>query len=357
MSSENTLNTPEVKEKKKRGRKPKPKPLEPVIKEKKKRGRKPKIKIVNDNEIKKFVLPSKRGRKPKDKTIILNKELNLDKISNCILHLPIPMSKLNSLDEDINTKIKPYDPSLIVNDHNLDNSDNFNKCIYSDIETQVNSNLNDNNINNNDIIDNNDISDNINDMSDNMTDSIENLNSEIKTHYVKMYQGNHNSNVKCNWCLHECENNNIFKLPYTMKNNQIHYYGNFCCPECACAFNFNELNDEYVWERYALLNYLYCDSKDKVSMAPSRLVLDIFGGPLSINEFRSLNSNKQHLNIIMPPQYIVCPKLEVSTSSNDNYGFIPLNINRVNKYTSQLKLQRNSGISNTLDNCMNLKCI
>ena len=140
-------------------------------------------------------------------------------------------------------------------------------------------------------------------------------------------------------------------------HNQIHYYGNFCCPECACAFNFNELNDEYVWDRYSLLNYLYNDSKSKISMAPSRLVLDIFGGPLSIKEFRSLNSNNQHLNIIMPPQYIICPKLEVSSSSNDNHGFIPLNMNRINKYTNQLKLQRNPVVSNTLDNCMNLKCI
>ena len=106
MTSENVSNSLEVKEKKKRGRKPKPKPLKPVIKEKKKRGRKPKIKIVNDNEIKKFVLPSKRGRKPKDKTVILNKELNLDKISNCILHLPIPLSKIESLDnEEYNEEI------------------------------------------------------------------------------------------------------------------------------------------------------------------------------------------------------------------------------------------------------------
>jgi len=338
MNSENVLNSVEVKEKKKRGRKPKPKPLEPVIKEKKKRGRKPKIKIVNDNEIKKFVLPSKRGRKPKDKTVILNKELNLDKISNCILHLPIPLSKIESLENDITTKINPYDPSLIINDDNLDNDDNFNKCIYSNIENSVN-------------LDTTNINESVNNNSSNNTEN------DIKNNYVKMYQGNHNSNIKCNWCLHECENNNIYKLPYIIKTNHIQYYGNFCCPECACAFNFNELNDEYVWDRYSLLNYLYSDSTSKISMAPSRLVLDIFGGPLSIQEFRSLNSNKQHLNIIMPPQFIICPKLEVSSSSNDNNGFIPLNMNRINKYTNQLKLQRNQSITNTLDNCMNLKCI
>ena len=53
-----------IPEKKKRGRKPKPKPINEPVKEKKKRGRKPKIKIINDDDINKFVLPSNRGRKP-----------------------------------------------------------------------------------------------------------------------------------------------------------------------------------------------------------------------------------------------------------------------------------------------------
>ena len=49
---------------KKRGRKPKPKPIDEPVKEKK-RGRKPKIKIVTDEDINKFILPSKRGRNQK----------------------------------------------------------------------------------------------------------------------------------------------------------------------------------------------------------------------------------------------------------------------------------------------------
>ena len=66
-------------------------------KEPKKRGRKPKLKIVTQEDKNKFVLPSKRGRKPKDKTVILDKNLNLDNISNVILHLPIPLEKINEL--------------------------------------------------------------------------------------------------------------------------------------------------------------------------------------------------------------------------------------------------------------------
>ena len=326
---------PEVKEKKKRGRKPKPKPLEPVIKEKKKRGRKPKIKLMSDDEIKKFVLPSKRGRKPKDKMNNFNKDLNLDNISSCILHLPIPLSKIENIDNNlIVNEINPYDP-LLINNMNNDNVDD-NKCIYSKIE-------------NVDFIDSNDT--NNNSLVDN------NVNNNISNNYIKTDSGTHTSNIKCNWCLHSCDDNNLIKLPYRLKMDKIEYYGNFCCPECACAFNFNELNDEYIWERYSLLNYLYGDDNNKINIAPSRLVLDIFGGPLSINEYRNLNTNKQYLNVIMPPQYVICPQLEVSQLSSNNSRFIPLNMNRINKYTNQLKEKTNIVINNTLENCMNLKCI
>ena len=70
----------------------------------KKRGRKPKLKIVTPEDKNKFVLPSKRGRKPKDKTIILDKNLNLESISNVILHLPIPLEKINDMDDELSFK-------------------------------------------------------------------------------------------------------------------------------------------------------------------------------------------------------------------------------------------------------------
>ena len=151
--------------------------------------------------------------------------------------------------------------------------------------------------------------------------------------------------------------NNIFKLPYEINNEEIKYLGNFCCPECAVAFNFNELDDEYVWERYSLLNYLYSDDLNKLNIAPSRLILDIFGGPISIDEYKNIIQTKKHVNIIMPPQLLICPQLEVKNKENNIY--IPLNINRINKYTDDLKLKREKPVNNmnTLEDCMNLKCV
>ena len=349
IMKEKTSNLNDVKKKqgKKRGRKPKIKSEEDnVEKMPKKRGRKPKIKLISEEEKNKFVLPSKRGRKPKDKMKIMDKLSNIKDISNTILHLPIPINILNNIEEDINiinplNTINPYDPHLLNN--NIDKTNN--NCIYSEIkEIALYNNKNDYEINNK-----------VNEEKKNNKDSNLNLNYY---NYVKTYSNIQKSYVKCNWCLSDCEKNNIYKLPYEINNNIIKYYGNFCCPECAVAFNFNELDDEYIWERYSLLNYLYNDNDIKLNIAPSRLLLDIFGGPLCIDEFKNIIASKKHVNIIFPPHFIICPQIEVQKNTDNNL-FVPLNINRVNKYTHDLKLKRDKPINNinTLENCMNLKCI
>ena len=316
--------------KKKRGRKPKPKNMdeENIPKIPKKRGRKPKLKIITEEEKNKFVLPSKRGRKPKDKTVVLDKNLNLNNISNVILHIPLSLEKLNELDEELSFKYEnkstdpePYDPT-IINDYNVKNKDE--KCIYK-------------------ILDNDDISIN------NIENNINSINSNINYSYTE----NNLKNIKCNWCMHEC-NDNVINLPFNINNDVFNMYGCFCCPECAAAFNFNELNDECVWERYSLLNYIYNDNKYKYNIAPSRLTLDIFGGPLTIKDFREIINSNRNVNVILPPLYILKPQIDI-VKNEDIY--IPLNLNRVQKYTKDLKLKttKNKKLVNTLETCMNLK--
>jgi len=363
-----------VKEKKKRGRKPKPKPENVPPKEPKKRGRKPKLKIVTQEDKNKFILPSKRGRKPKDKTIILNKNLNLDCISNVILHLPIPLEKINELDDELSFKYNPeqnnpnpFDPSeqtigeLTKKPKNKTNciyeiiddekSDYNNQKIFSNKKNKMNNNNNENKMNENKMNENKMNENKMNENMNNIENKINNYNSYVDTYYNTSIELN---KIKCNWCIHDCEDE-IIRLPYNINNGVFNMYGNFCCPECAGAFNFNELDDEYMWERYSLLNYLYNPTNEKFNIAPSRLVLDIFGGPLTINEYRNIIKTKKNVNMIMPPLYILKPQIEINKTDDI---FIPLNVNRVNKYTMDLKLKRNKlkTKTNTLDLCMNLKC-
>ena len=364
----NTVDPP-IKEKKKRGRKPKPKELNPEPKEPKKRGRKPKLKLVTQEDKNKFVLPSKRGRKPKDKTIILDKNLNLDCISNVILHLPIPLDKINEMDDELSFKYNPhlnnpnpYDPMEQTSGESNTKSENKSNYIYEIID-EKNITINDKeNITINDKENEEEKNEEKNKCNKkNITENIENIeNIEKKVNnynsYINSYYNNsvELNNIKCNWCLHDCEDD-IVKIPYNINNGVVNMYGTFCCPECAAAFNFNELDDEYMWERYSLLNFLYNPNNEKYNIAPSRLVLDIFGGPLSIDEYRDIIKTKKNVNMIMPPLYILKPQVEISKTDEI---FIPLNVNRVNKYTTDLKLKRSKTKTkiNTLDLCMNLKC-
>lgn len=371
LEKKNEDNKPEIKKGKKRGRKPKKVDVSipPEVKIPKKRGRKPKIKIVTPEDKNKFILPSKRGRKPKDKTLPIDKISNINDITNTILHLPIPSTILNSIDNDNMNTINPYDPDILENNietnvHNLSVVSNENICKYSEIEDygikMENNNYLDNFQNNftGNFQKKTEDDYNKNLYNNNLQNSELSVSQKINSNYVKTYSDREQSYIKCNWCLHDCEKNNVFKLPYEINNEDIKYLGNFCCPECAVAFNFNELDDEYVWERYSLLNYLYSDNINKLNISPSRLILDIFGGPISIDEYKSIIQTKKHVNIIIPPQLLICPQLEVKKNKENNI-YIPLNLNRINKYTDDLKLKREKPVNNmnTLEDCMNLKCI
>ena len=75
-------------------------------------------------------------------------------------------------------------------------------------------------------------------------------------------------------------------------SNTFYLYGCFCSPECAAAYNFNQYSSDEVWEYTRLLNLLYKDLyKEKIKLAPPRNSLDIFGGHMNIQEFRSYNNN------------------------------------------------------------------
>ena len=377
LEKKNEDNKTEIKKGKKRGRKPKKVdtsiPLE--VKIPKKRGRKPKIKIVTQEDKNKFILPSKRGRKPKDKTLPIDKISNINDISNTILHLPIPSAILNNIENDNMNIINPYDPDILENNietniNNLNVINTENRCKYSEIEDYGKIEEN-NTINlNSNYVDNfqNNFTSNFQKKKEddfdkklynnNLESSELNMYQKTSSNYIKIYSDREQSYIKCNWCLHDCEKNNVFKLPYEINNEEIKYLGNFCCPECAVAFNFNELDDEYVWERYSLLNYLYGNNINKLNISPSRLILDIFGGPISIEEYKNIIETKKHVNIIIPPQFLICPQLEVKKNKENNI-YIPLNLNRINKYTDDLKLKREKPVNNmnTLEDCMNLKCV
>lgn len=112
-----------------------------------------------------------------------------------------------------------------------------------------------------------------------------------------------NTNIHCFWCTHKFEGMPCV-LPISHEASKFKVIGCFCSPECASAYNFKNFPNN-CWENNSLLNLLYKitykNVNVKIKPAPNRELLNIFGGRMTINQFRSsLNYNKTHI-LAYPP--------------------------------------------------------
>ena len=372
------------------------------IEEKKKRGRKPKKKT---EDIILHKIPKKRGRKPKHQDTqsqsSTDKNNNVYQIENyndskdnsvknenIILHLNVhsqeahdpPQSIDNFPDNSIvdnNYSVYPFNCSsnnLGVSNIQSNELETKEKTTTVDWVSDLNFKVNHINHWNGQHIPKSEYNHHI-------------FNTEESTKYkeydkkvdsvVKQFQDCNKRNIwpshtpiYCFWCSHPF-NHRPCAIPITLDKDTFKVYGNFCSPECAASYNFSEnIDTDNKWERYSLLNQLYrkiLNNKDlKIKLAPPRNSLNIFGGPLSINEFRKVNSNYEKNYIInLPPLVSIIPQIEEVVFDNekvinkDTDIFIPLDEERLeNAANESLKLKRNKPLSesrNTLESCMNLQ--
>jgi hypothetical protein len=360
--------------KKKRGRKPKDKEDSDNLVEKvqKKRGRKPKIK--DNNELDK--VPKKRGRKPKEK-IYSVKELpktffEENKNETLILHLPIKIidsnesNPLPSMNNDINYSI--YDEEKY--NYKI-NNDNLLQTQLDLLELNV---LSENNLS----FDNTENSSNQveqlkqknNDDDETKTNKI--IKKNLRNIMYEFINSNNDktwpesTNICCWWCCNQF-NDPPCALPEFYKKDKFYVSGCFCSFNCTASYNFSK-NDDDMWERYSLLNLmhkkLYNSKFIKINLAPPREILKMFGGYLSIDEFRENSlKNDKTFTLIKPPLISVISKIEENISSNNknlkNNGAL-VNENILNKTQNTLKLKRNKPVTNpnsTLQSFMDLKII
>ena len=398
-------------EKKKRGRKKKIIDESLIVpKSPKKRGRKPKDKDITLEE----KIPKKRGRKPKEK-IYSVKELpktffEENKTESYILHLPIQKNDTNNIPvPNINndSKYSIYDEKMNnykVNDLNLlptqsnllNNSNNdINYEMVFDSDDIINNNtINDNNINdkikniNIDISKTNDTNDYIystKNLSDNNVNDIfikeekedeskinKIIKKNLKNILYEFINANNDktwpesTNTHCWWCCHQftcmpCS------LPEYYKKDKFYVSGCYCSFNCTASYNFSK-NDDDMWERYSLLNLmykkLYNQKLTKINLAPPRETLKMFGGYLSIEEFRenSLKNDKTFV-VIKPPLISIIPKIEENISNsgkNFKNNNIQINESILNKTQNNLKLKRSKPVTNpnsTLQSFMDLKVL
>lgn len=300
-----------------------------MIQEKKKRGRKPKEKVIEEVKI-----PKKRGRKPKIKQDTNVESSVSSNVENVILSLSIKPEKINEL---INNENKP--PQPFNKDLNYENSNIENKAPNIVNKKYI--------INSSNLIEN---------IKNDRTKEIEELYNNNGLISIDIYNNStefpKSTSIHCFWDMEPFTNEPV-GIPIKKEDDKYHMFGIFCSKECATAYLFNmHIENNVLWERYSLLNYLYSIDNKTIKSALPRLCLKKFGGIKTIDEFRN-NINKSY-NIIMPPMVGVIPLLEEIDLKKSNN-----NINNL-KNNNGLKLKRSKPLpnyKNSLENCMNLKYV
>jgi hypothetical protein len=315
---------------------------------KKKRGRKPKVQskdiqkpilsiVINPEEEPELLKKNKRGRKPKfvystQDTSYIN-QTSLSDDENIIVRL--------NINEDLNK----LEDSSVDNDHPYPyNRDNY--CNLSNI-SEINEIMN--------IID--ESPKEILPVSDlkivNLLKDFEEKN--------KVNEWPSNTSICCYWCCHRFDNA-PFGIPVNFTNNNFDVFGCFCSLECTASYNFKmHDNIDEMWERYNLINLLYrrLNLGKIVKPAPDRLSLKMFGGYLDIDEFRNYFKSNKLINVNFPPMSSLTQQIEEINDYelNNDYKYIPLDQDRIDKYKAKIMFKRNTPLinKNSLESTMNLK--
>jgi hypothetical protein len=140
------------------------------------------------------------------------------------------------------------------------------------------------------------------------------LQEKLKSLQVMLHlnQNINEINSACFWCT--CPfNNPSIHIPKYKSDDKFYVYGHFCSPECAMGFLVNEkIAESTMFERLQLLNYLYEDFYDNISIKPAPspfYCLSKYMGNLSIDEYRSYKNFDKIINVIHKPMSTLLPEV------------------------------------------------
>jgi hypothetical protein len=172
------------------------------------------------------------------------------------------------------------------------------------------------------------------------------------------------SDAACFWCCHTFTNKPCV-LPQRDLGTHLLVSGNFCSPECAMAYLFDTRVDSHSrWEQMSLLHRIYSDAVGgRIYPAPSKKVLKMFGGVLTIEQYRdNLKSHKYRIDIHTPPMVSILATMDTKPIDFYDASLIKTILEtaqeRVAKAEEVLRLKRSKPLKaweSTLDACINLR--
>ncbi len=145
----------------------------------------------------------------------------------------------------------------------------------------------------------------------------------------------------CWWCCHPFEWESLH-FPYAFKSNVFYTTGHFCSWECmkAYAIERNKLEEcEYI----TLMRKRVEGKISATKRAPSRYVLDTFGGTMSIQEFRNGGGEASTTTLRIPGE--VYQTHTVTSSANATAA--ASSASSAAPSSSQLKLKREKPLERT----------
>jgi hypothetical protein len=277
-------------------------------------------------------LLKKRGRKPKNminNNVKQSAPIDSDK-EQIIVHLPISIDDILTnnnveIDDSINIFIK-NDKDFKTYDTNEESKKNIIATPNNITETK---------------------------QPEKSIQSINNPISYKNINQINVYNVNFNVKSKCLWCKHSFDTPAL-QLPEDYYNDTFYCIGNFCSWNCMKSYNI-DINDSMTWKRESLIHLMYYKTygelKD-IDNAPSWLLLEDFGGILTIEKFRELFiMNTSDYTVLHPPLITRQLQIEESYKKSNN------NITN-SSFESELVLKRSKPIETTITNlekAMNLR--
>jgi len=339
--------------------------------EKRKKGRPRKIIVEGENtntndksaapEIK---IKKKRGRKAALKYFS----------SSIRKQIPLTTNIVDNENEILCFDIKESE-NVFTRDNNILSFDDNDNEMLASFNCTNNDNINENFDNQTDDTSDNLLVENFNNMcinntkdkNDELLNQIEIQKDNIKKGYFQLFNNynvwNEHSDVKCWWCCHH-----FTSLPIGMPVQYIHdiqkfaVRGIFCSFACMLVYfntTKNKINKKY------LINFLYKKltgfNKLLFKEAPPRYVLKEFGGTLTIEQFRNLSTELKSYKMVEYPMFMsrdYIAEVDLATIKqvnnkvfNNNQKIIVLDDKKVEEAKTRiLKTETNVNMNNTIEN-------
>lgn len=159
------------------------------------------------------------------------------------------------------------------------------------------------------------------------------------------------TNTACFYCCHTF-NNRPLPMPFKFINGNFYVKYTFCSWECMKSYN-NDSNFTYTPKIFSLISLLYqfiYGKVDVIKFAPPKSELQLFGGSMSIDDFRKNNIKINYYKIPYP--YVICS----DNVQKINFSFIDKNkaddqfnnfTHKSNNNENNIKLKRQTPIKNT----------